>query len=341
MNKGLNRLRLRKLKKQKQKRRLIFGIAIILVIIIIGSFLSSMKKGTVTVKVPEGASSRKIAQILKEKDVIESEFLFLARLKLSKYNGKLQHGTFKFDKNDSFSEIAEILATKGTKKNTVTLTIPEGYSVERIKARVIEMGLCTDNEFEAALNKDYDYPFLASVPKSSGIRYRLQGFLYPSTYEFYADATAETVITTLLDEFEKQTKDLNIADYHKTITLASLVEREAKLDSEREIISGVITNRIRKNMLLQIDASVVYAISDGMYDVDRVFYKDLEVNSPYNTYKYTGLPAGPICSPGIESIKAAINPASHNFLYYHTDTEKNDGSHIFTETYTEHQNTMN
>ena len=91
---------------------------------------------------------------------------------------------------------------------------------------------------------------------------------------------------------------------------------------------------------MQIDASVVYAISNGMYDVERVFYKDLETSSPYNTYKYTGLPVGPICSPGIKSIKAALAPDSHNYLYYHTDTTKNDGSHIFTENFTEHQNTM-
>lgn len=340
MDKGLNRLRLRKLKKTKNNRRIATVFIIVAIVILFGTIISSFKTKTVTVTIPEGTSSTKIAEILKENNVIESKYLFLARLRLSKYNGKLQYGTFKFDTNDSLGEIFEILTTKGAKKNTMTLTIPEGYSVERIKARVVDMGLCTDSEFEAALKRDYDYPFLKSVPKNADIRYRLQGFLYPSTYEFYSDATAETVIKTMLDEFWKQTKDLNIADFYKTITCASLVEREAKLDSERELISGVIHNRIKQNMLLQIDATVVYAISNGMYDVDRVFYKDLEVNSPYNTYRYSGLPVGPICSPGIKSIKAAVSPASHNYLYYHTDTTKNDGSHIFTENYTEHQNTM-
>ena len=89
-------------------------------------------------------------------------------------------------------------------------------------------------------------------------------------------------------------------------------------------------------MLLQIDASVVYALSDGLYDVDRVLYKDLEIDSPYNTYKYKGLPAGPICNPGLESIRAAMNPTQHKYLYYHTDTNKNDGSHIFSETFAQH-----
>ncbi len=332
--------RLAKRNKQKKFRALII-LGTILSVILVFILCTTLKSGKVTVTVPEGASSIKIAEILKEKDVIESKYLFLARLKLSKYSTKLQYGTFEFDKGDSYMDIIKVLATQGAKKSTVTLTIPEGYSVERIKAKVVEMGFCSDQEFEEALKKDYDYPFLKSVPENSKIKYRLQGYLYPSTYELYADASAEDIIKTMLGEFQKQTKGLGIKDWHKTITLASLVEREAKLDNERELIAGVMNNRIKTNMILQIDATVVYAISDGMYDVERVFYKDLEVDSPYNTYKYEGLPAGAICSPSIKSIKAALNPAKHNFFYYHTDTEKNDGSHIFTETYEEHTSTMN
>ena len=123
----------------------------------------------------------------------------------------------------------------------------------------------------------------------------------------------------------------------EAINRAALIEREAKLDSERTMISGVIDNRLKIGMLLQIDASVVYVISDGLYDVDRVLYKHLEVDSPYNTYKYTGLPAGPICNAGIKSIEAAMTPKEHKYLYYHTDTEKNDGSHIFSETFAQHK----
>lgn len=325
-------------KKRQQKRLAISLIVIILLLVIIISTIKDA--GTVTIDIPKGTSSSKIAEILKENDVISSKLYFLARLTLSQYNGKLQHGTFTIDKNDSLGEIIKILATQGAQKATVTLTIPEGYSLERIVAKAIEAGLSSESEFEAALSKKYDFAFLNQIPENANIRYALQGFLYPSTYEFYTDASAETIIQTMLAEFEKQTAGLNMTNPYETITIASLIERESKLDSEREIISGVIKNRINKNMLLQIDASVVYAISDGMYDVERVLYKDLEVASPYNTYKYTGLPVGPICSPGIESIKAALNPAEHNFLYYHTDTEKNDGSHIFTETFSEHQSTQ-
>ena len=328
-------------KKNRKKMRFLIVSGAILFVILVNLLCVAFKSGEVEIVIPEGTSSKKIAEILKKEDVIESKYLFLAKLKFSAYNGKLQYGTFNLNKNDSYSKIIKTMATQGAKKSTVTLTVPEGYSVERIKAKVVEMGLCSDKEFEDALKKDYDYSFLKSVPKNAKVNYRLQGYLYPSTYEFYEDASAEDIIRTMLDEFEKQTKDLGIKDYHKTITLASLVEREAKLDKERELIAGVMRNRLNDGMILQIDATVVYAISDGMYDVERVFYKDLEVNSPYNTYKYEGLPAGAICSPSIKSIKAALNPAKHKYFYYHTDTKKNDGSHIFTETYEEHTTSMN
>ncbi len=343
MEKGLNRLIKRRNNRKKQKKRIALVLAgVVAAVIALSAVISALDDGTVTVRVKKGTPTKEIAQILKDEGVIHSKTWFLLRLALSEYNGKLQHGTFKVDKNDSIGEIIEILATKGEKKNTVTLTIPEGYSIERIKARVTDMGLCTDAEFENALRASYDYPFLKSIPQNKNIRYRLQGFLYPSTYEFYSDATAETVIKTMLSEFEKQTASLGISGERmfETITKASIIEREAKVDSERAKIAGVIENRLTKDMLLQIDATVVYAISDGMYDVERVFYKDLESGSPYNTYKYKGLPAGPICCPGLKSIQAAVNPEKHNYLFYHTDTARNDGSHIFTETYSQHTNTQ-
>lgn len=341
MERGLDHLR-RKRIKQKKKKRIRFIILICIVVILLCNGISSLiSGGKVTITIPKGTSSVEIADILKDNDIIESKFMFLARLKTSRYNGKLQYGEFTFDKNDSYGKIIKALATEGAKRSTVTLTIPEGFSVERIKARVVELGICTDAEFEAALRKNYDYAFLASVPAGANVRYRIQGFLYPSTYEFYSDSEPETIIKTMLDEFEKQTAHLNIEDYYKTITLASMVEREAKLDSERATISGVFYNRLKNDMKMEIDATAVYALTDGMYDMDRVFFKDLTIDSPYNTYLYKGLPVGPICSPGIKSIEAALTPETHDYLYYHTDNVKNDGSHIFTKTLEEHEATMN
>ena len=100
----------------------------------------------------------------------------------------------------------------------------------------------------------------------------------------------------------------------------------------------MIENRLKDGMRLQIDATAVYAVSDGLYNLDRVLYKDIETDSPYNTYRISGLPAGPICSPGIKSLKAAANPEKHDYLYYRVDSAKSDGSHIFTKTFDEHKN---
>ena len=124
------------------------------------------------------------------------------------------------------------------------------------------------------------------------------------------------------------------------MTRASVIEKEVKLASERATVSGVISNRIEKGMLLEIDACVLYPLTDGLYDKYRVLYADLEIDSLYNTYKYQGLPIGPISNPGIASIEAALNPEEHEWLYYHTDEGKKDGSHIFTKTFEEHVKTM-
>ena len=229
------------------------------------------------------------------------------------------------------------------KDKGVKLTIPEGFSAEMIAARCEKLGLVKAEDFLSELeNGKFGFSFINDIPSKDGVKYKLQGYLFPSTYVFKSTASAHDVISVLLAEFEKQynsVKNLNKNEVsmNDIIISASLIEREAKLDSERSMISGVIRNRIKKGMRLQIDASVVYAISDGLYDVSRVYYKDLEKDSPYNTYKYAGLPVGAICNPGIKSIKAAMQPQESNYLYYRTDNSKNDGSHIFTETFNEHK----
>ncbi len=323
--------------KKSKKRK--FGILIILVIILILLFsFDNVKKQTI-VKIEKGLSTSGIAEVLKENDVISSKIIFLAMTNLSEYRGRLQYGEFTFDKGDGYLDVIKKLATKGAKRETVTLTIPEGYSVEKIIELMQDKGLGTKREIIDALNDNYDYEFLKHI-NTSKTNYKLQGFLFPATYEFYSDETPYNVINRLLKEFEKQYLSLGVSydNLYDIITKASLVEREAKIDSERSKIAGVIENRLSKNMKLQIDATIVYAISDGLYDVERVLYKDLEINSPYNTYRYEGLPIGPIANPGIKSIKAAINPQKHNYLYYRTDEDKKDGSHIFTTTFQQHTN---
>ena len=198
-----------------------------------------------------------------------------------------------------------------------------------------EKNLCNADDFLNALSDNYDYSFIKDIPDVD-YKYKLQGFLFPNTYTFSKDTTAHNIIDIMLGEFERQYN--SIASENKTahsmyeiITKASLIERESMIENERYLISGVIENRLEKDMPLQIDATVLYAITDGLYDANVVLY---------NTYKYYGLPVGPICNPGLSSIDAAMKPDSNNYLYYHTNEEKGDGSHIFTETLNEHNETM-
>ena len=325
------------LKRSKSKKHRFFPI-IILIVILLFSFDDVDKD--IKVKIEEGLSTYQIADILKENKVIPSKYIFLAMVNFSEYKGKLKYGEFEFYEGDGYYDVIKKLATSGAKKETVTVTIPEGYSVEKIIQKLTDSGLGTKAEIQSALNDEYDYEFIKYIKNTSDCNYKLQGFLFPATYEFYTDETPHNVIDTMLGEFEKQYNSLGASydSLYEIITKASLIEREAKIDDERSKIAGVIENRLKKEMKLQIDATVVYAISDGLYDVDRVLYKDLETNSLYNTYKYTGLPVGPIANPGIDSIKAAMNPDKHSYLYYRTDETKNDGSHIFTETFQAHKN---
>lgn len=324
------------MRRSKKKSKLLPILIIIFIVFSMFSLRPLNKEVTLTID--KGLSTVEISDILKENDVIKSRVIFLATVNFSKYRGQLKYGEFTFNKGDSYSDVVKKLATKGAKRETVSITIPEGYSVEKIIVLLEENGFGTKNEIKNALNKNYDYEFLNYAKTDSNIKYKLQGFLFPATYEFFADETPENIINKMLSEFEKQYKSLSVSydNIYEIITKASLVEREAKIDSERSKIAGVINNRIKNNMKLQIDATVVYAISDGLYDVSRVLYKDLEINSPYNTYRYEGLPIGPIANPGIKSIKATINPENHSYLYYRTDESKNDGSHIFTETFEAH-----
>ena len=301
---------------------------------------------SVTVTIPQGASGAKIASILKENGVIGNELAFRLKLKNSPYKNELNYGEFDLKKNMPYNEIIDALRVPSALREGISVTIPEGYSAEMIAQLFEEKGFCTKEEFLKELSEgEFEYDFIKNIPDTPGVKYKLQGYLFPSTHSFLKEADAHDIIDTLLGEFERQYNSLlgnqtAPIPMNEAIIRASLIEREAKLDSERETISGVIQNRLDKGMLLQIDAAVVYAISDGMYNVDRVLYSDLEVDSPYNTYKNAGLPTGAICNPGIKSITAAMYPESHSYLYYHTDTQKNDGSHIFTETFNQHTNTM-
>ena len=182
------------------------------------------------------------------------------------------------------------------------------------------------------------------IRKKKKVFYQLQGYIYPDTYYLSKDITGDQLVAKMLDEFDKkfdQTRQEKAKKLGMTVEevliRASLLQKETELPEEYPIIAGVIQNRLDKKMKLQFDSTAVYAITKGQYGIARVMYKDLKVDSPYNTYKHKGLPVGPICSPSLEAIDGVLNPQKNDYLYFQMDTVKNDGSNIFSKTYEEHK----
>ncbi|MBE7042517.1 MAG: endolytic transglycosylase MltG [Ruminococcaceae bacterium] len=337
--------------KKKWNWLIVIGVLLLLFLLFNGILMlveyndsTSVDKQKVEVSIAEGSTINQMADELKKAGVIGSKFVFKKKVAASGYDS-LQYGDYTLDKGWCLDDIIKVLATQGAKKESFNFSVPEGYSVEQICAKAVENNICTEEEFYEVLDHGkFSYDFIKEIPKDLPYRHKLQGFLFPNTYSFDSDTDAYQLIDTMLAEFDKHYQNLKgiPSDYsfYEIMTVAALVERESGLDKERPVIAGVIYNRIQDEMLLQIDATVVYACSEGMYDMKEVLFEDLEVDSLYNTYKNPGLPVGPICNPGIESIKAAILPDRHDYYFYHTDEEKKDGSHIFTETYEEHTSTM-
>lgn len=229
-------------------------------------------------------------------------------------------------------------------RRVVTVMIPEGYSIDMMAKRLEEQGVFKADDFIAAVKKtdQYKNDFIKDIPSKKGTKYLLEGYLYPDTYKIYKSSKPEDLIQKMLDNFDKKYTTL-AKDYKgkhsmaEIMTIASMIEREAKVESERPVIAGVIENRLAKKMKLQIDPTVLYTTTDGLYNAKKVYYKDLKAKTVYNTYVIKGLPEGPICNPADTAIKAAMNPKKHDYLYYRTDGSKK-GTHVFTKTFTEHKN---
>lgn len=328
------------------KRKKKTGIWIIILLLAVGVAVvfggTTKTKKNAEVIIEEGSGSREIAKRLKEEGVIESQLAFLVRLKFSEYSGKLQYGTYEVKNGMSMNQLFQMLATEGAKENTINLTVPEGYTVEMIGARLEEKGVCTKKAFlEAASTKEgYDFEWLSDIEEKEGKKYILQGYLYPDTYNIYKTESPKEIITRMLENFEKHYKEIETdQSMDHIVILASVIERETSVPSERVTVAGVIENRLKKDMRLQIDPTALYPLTDGMYDKKKVTYDDLKIDSPYNTYRNKGLPVGPICNPSLDCMKAAANPEKHEYLYYHTKSADSK-EHEFFKTYKEHINSQ-
>jgi UPF0755 protein len=230
----------------------------------------------------------------------------------------------------SMEEIMKILIAG--KAETVRFTIPEGYDIKRTTEKLAGEGLINADVFAKEIESgQFDYRFLTDAPVGPN---RLEGFLFPETYEIFANANEHDIIDKMLyqfdkvftDEYYKRAEELGMS-VREVITLASIIEREARVPEDRPIIASVFYNRMKIDMPLQSCATVQYILGEQKAVLS---IKDTKIESPYNTYLHTGLPPGPIASPGADSIKAALYPAETDYLYF---LAKGDGSHAFSSTY--------
>lgn len=295
----------------------------------------------VIVTIPEGASIKKVAAILHEKGLIKYERAFVKR-KQKESPGEISHGTFTLNTGMTTLQMMETMAPeKDVVKVVDHLVVPEGFTIDQIAARCEEQDICSADDFINAVKSvtRSDFSYLADVPAGIDVRYRLEGYLFPATYEIYDTTTPESLVDWMLDTFDdyydeeiKMRADYLGLNSYDVITKASMIEREAKIADERRVISGVISNRLEEGMMLQIDPTVLYPLTKGMYDRKEVLYEDLEFESPYNTYLHEGMPIGPICNPGYDCIEAALYPEDHDYLYYKL-VDEDTGTHEFYEYY--------
>jgi UPF0755 protein len=305
----------------------------------------------VHIEVPMGSSASRIASILKESNLVRNEQIFYYYVRYKGESG-FQAGEYYLSANMELDDIIQQLKSGRIYLDSVRFTVAEGLSVDQKASHLESIGLVNKDKFLQLLNEgDFsDISFISEIPESEHRKYRLEGFLFPETYEIYKGASEEEIIRLMLQQFEKELakidaelKESNTSlkdeleekglTLYEAITLASIIEREAVVNEERKTISGVFHNRINEGWLLQSCATVQFVLGKQR---DRLLFEDLEVESPYNTYINAGLPPSPIASPGRQALEAAIQPEEHEYFFFVTKKD-GSGSHHFSKTYKEHQ----
>lgn len=292
------------------------------------------KENPVKISIPKGIGVGRIVEILNKEDLAEPKWLFEIYLKyLSVIDKKyLQAGVYLFPKDITTSELIDALFTSKY-LYIARVTFPEGLTYLNF-ASILQKDALVDS---ASFVKYAESDSLLNARRIGGKS--VEGYLLPDTYEIYMESSAKDVIDKLLNAHERMFNRINSQSSnpqklsrHEILTLASIVEAETPDDSERSKVAGLYINRIKKKMLLQADPTVAYALGSNR----RILYNDLKSKNPYNTYKFKGLPPGPINNPGAKSIRAALNPDSHDYIYMVTI---GDGTrrHNFSKSFSEHK----
>lgn len=323
------------------KKSLIFCVIVLVVMMTTGcseylekynSPVDENSTETVIFNVPSGATTTSISKALEEAGLIQNANAFKSKVKQMEVDGQMKAGDYAISKAMSSEEIITKLVEGDIFVETFTFTIPEGYEVRQIVDTLEEQGLINREVFmEALKNEPFSYVFLEGVNRE----YLLEGYLFPDTYTMKVGSSEVDIINRMLARFDEVFK----AEYYdrsaelgmtvdEVVTLASIIEREAKVEAEFPIVSSVFHNRIDIGMLLQSCATVQFILQERK---EVLLFEDIEIDNPYNTYIYEGLTPSPIASPGALAIESALYPEDTKYLYFVT-TEKNDGTHYFNET---------
>ncbi|MGG4497803.1 endolytic transglycosylase MltG [Brevibacillus reuszeri] len=296
---------------------------------------------TKNVTIPSGSSVRDIGRLLEEQALIRNADMFNYYVKYKGVAPQLKAGEYEFTTGQTLDDLLAAMTEGKTVNNAERFTVPEGWNVEQIADHLAKEGIVEKDAFLKEVNEGVfpEFPFVTAIPKSAERKNRLEGYLFPETYEVKKGATAHEVVSRMLAQFQQEWKpewneQLKKHDLtqDEAINLASIVEREVTVDKERPTVAGVYFNRIREKWPLQADTTVQFILGKQR---DRLTYDDLKVKSPYNTYTNPGLPPGPIANPGRLSIEAVVNPEQHDYFFYVT---KKDGTseHYFSKTLQEH-----
>ena len=280
------------------------------------------------VEIEPGSSSTRIARQLEAAGIVRSQFAFDLYRWVRK--GKLKAGEYRFDHPAPLTEVYDRIARGDV--YTVAVTVPEGATIFEVAARLEQAGIGTREEFLdqqgqlSGLVADFD-------PKAKS----LEGYLFPDTYRFPRRATSRQVAAAMVRQFRLEAAQIGLKEnVHEVVTLASLVERETALDAEKPLVASVFQNRLAKHMPLMTDPSVIYGLELEKQWRGTIYASDLKRNTPYNTYLHAGLPPGPVANPGLPSLRAAMNPAQSNYLYFVAAGANPQGKSLFSETLEEH-----
>jgi UPF0755 protein len=327
-----------------KKKYFITASIILLVVLTAGAYLVhrstknvinaplAASSGKVDFEIKSGETLADVIEGLNSRGLIKDKKVVLDYIQKNGFETKVVPGKYSMSATVSLYTLVSYM-NKGILDDVpVKVTIPEGYSVEEIASVLESKGVISKADFLKSC-KEYKLP--SYIRNDAKRRYALEGYLFPDTYEFYKGSSGSAIIGKMtsafkqvIDDIAKKTgKTITDDQLDKYVIMASIVEKEAKVQAERGKIASVFYNRLKINMQLQSCATVMYALG---YHKDVLLNSDLTVNSPYNTYMVKGLPQGPIANPGRACLEAAISPDSTNYLYF---VSKNDGTHFFTNNY--------